>query len=95
MSHSLRIDGFSNSCNNEPVNKLRVDIENRIELPGTQPGDLFEVQEQGNGAYLLVRLDEEVPVRPRTPEEVLQAMERYPLRLSKSWEQLREITREP
>lgn len=77
------------------MNKLRVDTESRIELPGAKPGELFEVQEQGKGSYLLVRLDEEVPVEPRTPEEVLQAMERYPLRPTMSWEQLREITREP
>ena len=76
------------------MSKLRVDTENRIELPGTQPGDLFEVQKQSRGSYLLVRLDEEVPERPRTPEEVLQAMEKYPLRPTMSWEELRKITRE-
>ena len=76
------------------MSKLRVDTESRIKLPGAQPGELFEVQQQGTGSYLLVRLDEEGPTRPRTPEEVLQAMERYPLRPTMSWEQLREITRE-
>jgi len=76
------------------MSKLRVDTESRIELPGTKPGQLFEVQEQGKASYLLVRLDEEIPVRPKTPEELLQAMDRYPLRPTMSWEQLRKITRE-
>lgn len=77
------------------MSTLRVDGDNRIALPGAQPGELFDVQKQDTGSYLLVRLDEERAKRPRTPEEVLEAMERYPLRPTMSWEQLREITREP
>ncbi len=77
------------------MSKLLVDTDSRIELPGAQPGEVFAVQQQNSGSYLLVRLDEHRAKRPRTPEEVLEAMERYPLRLTKSWEQLREITREP
>ena len=73
----------------------RVDSANRIELPGSQPGDLFEIQERENGSYLLVRLPAPATIRPRTKEEVLQAMDRNPLNLAMSWEELRRITREP
>lgn len=77
------------------MSKSRVDKRHRIELPGSQPGDVFEVQKQADGGYVLVRLQGQPAGRPKTKEGVLQAMEENPLKLTMSWEVLRQITREP
>lgn len=73
----------------------KADTKRRVVLPEADPGDVYDVQRQANGSYLLVRLE-----RPRlrerlTREECLRAMDATPLRLRLSWEQLRELTREP
>lgn len=72
----------------------KVDSKKRIVLPQGQPGDIFDVQQQGEGRYLLVRLEKPEPSRRLTRAECLKAMARTPLRLELSWEELRETTRE-
>ena len=73
----------------------RVDSKKRIVLPNGQPGDIFEIQRQGEGRYLLVRLERPEPVAGMSKKECLAAMDKAPLQPTISWEQLRELTREP
>ena len=72
----------------------RADSKRRVLLPGARPGDIFDVQRQGDERFVLVRLH-----RAKTPEvsreACLEAMDRSPLNTTLSWEQLRQITREP
>ena len=64
-------------------------------MPGAKAGDVFEVQRQGEETYVLVRLHRPA-VSPRmSRDECLAAMSRSPLRMDLSWEQLRQLTREP
>jgi hypothetical protein len=73
----------------------KTDSKKRVVLPRARPGDVFDVQEQEDGRYLLVRLE---PPEPRTSfsrEDCLRAMDEHPLRLGMSWEELRRVTREP
>ena len=35
----------------------KVDAKKRIVLPGGQPGDIFDIQQQAEGRYLLIRLE--------------------------------------
>jgi hypothetical protein len=72
-----------------------VDSKKRIVLPGGRPGDVFDVQQEKEGRFLLVRLE-----RPRGSERLsreacLEAMRNAPLRPKMTWEELRKLTREP
>lgn len=73
----------------------KVDAKKRIVLPDGRPGDVFDIQQQAEGRYLLVRLEK--PERPaRISKSVcLAAMREGPLRPTMTWEQLRKVTREP
>lgn len=71
-----------------------LDSEKRIVLPEGRPGDVFEIHPQGEGRFLLVRVEDAVPKRPKTKEEVRRAIEENPIGLTMTWEELRKITRE-
>jgi len=73
----------------------KTDSKRRIVLPRARPGDVFDVQELGEGRYVLVRLERPEPKQSLSREDCLQAMEERPLRLAMSWEELRSLTREP
>ena len=73
----------------------KMDSKKRIVLPSGKPGDIFDIQQQAEGRYLLVRLE-----KPKRPERIskaasLKAMREGPLRPTMTWAQLRELTREP
>lgn len=73
----------------------KVDTKKRIVLPNGRPGEVFDIQQEADGRYRLVRLE-----KPELPERVsrtacLKAMREAPLRLTMTWDQLREKTREP
>ena len=73
----------------------RADEKRRVTLPDAAPGDLFDVRRPGNGDFLLVRLSSSA-ARPRmTRAECLKAIEKSPLKMRLSWEELRQLTREP
>lgn len=72
-----------------------LDAERRILLPEGRPGEVFEIRPQGEGRFLLVRVEEAAPKRPKTKEEVRRAIEESPIEFTMSWEELRKITREP
>lgn len=73
----------------------KVDAKKRIVLPNGTPGDVFDIQQQAEGRYLLVRL-EKPKVDDRLSEEAcLQAMREAPLRPTLTWDELRKLTREP
>lgn len=73
----------------------RADTKRRVVLPGARAGDVFDVQRNGEEQYVLVRLKqpEIMPVTDRLA--CLEAMSRSPLRMTLTWEQLRQVTREP
>lgn len=71
-----------------------VDSKKRIVLPEGRPGDVFDVQQQAEGRFLLVRLEKPETARRMSKKACLEAMRRAPLRPTMTWEQLRELTRE-
>ncbi len=73
----------------------KMDSKKRIVLPGGQPGDVFDIQQQDNGRYLLVRLERPESREHMSREACLDAIDAAPLRPAMSWEQLRQLTREP
>lgn len=71
------------------------DKKKRVVIPIARPGDVFDVQQQGEGRFLLVRL-----VRPQckariSRAESLRAMATAPLRPKIRWNELRRLSREP
>lgn len=71
----------------------KVDGRRRVVLPRASPGEIYDVQEQGDGRYLLVRL--EPPQARMTRKQCVCALEERPLRLGMTWEEIRRLTRKP
>ena len=74
---------------------VRADAKKRVVIPGASPGDIFDVQRLGDERYVLVRLQRPAGAPHMSCEACLDAMSRSPLNLTLSWEQLRQLTREP
>ena len=74
---------------------VRADVKRRVVIPGARPGDIFDVQRQGDERFVLVRLHRADEAPGMSREACLEAMDRSPLNMALSWEQLRGITREP
>ena len=72
-----------------------VDSKKRIVLQGGQPGDVFEIQQQAEGRFLLVRLAKPKRAVRMTKKASLEAMRKAPLRSTMTWDKLRRLTREP
>jgi len=73
----------------------KVDAKKRIVLPRGKPGDVFDIQQQAEGRYLLVRLEKPQSDQRISKAECLKAMRDAPLRPTMTWEELRKETREP
>ena len=72
-----------------------VDTKKRILLPAGRPGDVFEIQQQAEGRFLLIRLEKPKRRKPMSKKACMAAMRKAPLRPTLTWEELRELTREP
>lgn len=73
----------------------KADGKRRVVLPGAHPGDVYDVQVQEEGRYLLVRLERPEPKASMSREDCVRAMDDRPLRPTMTWEELRNLTREP
>ena len=72
-----------------------VDSKKRIVLPGGRPGDVFDIQQQAEGRFLLIRLEKPKRTKRMSKKACMEAMRQAPLRPTMTWEKLRELTREP
>jgi bifunctional DNA-binding transcriptional regulator/antitoxin component of YhaV-PrlF toxin-antitoxin module len=73
----------------------RVDTKRRVVLPTAEPGDIFDIQSQGEGRLLLVRLEPPKLETGMTKERSLAAIAAAPLRSRMSWDSLKALIREP
>lgn len=73
----------------------RVDSKKRVVLPNSKPGDVYDVQQQDEDRVVLVRVTVPEPPPRMSRKACLDAIKKSPLRLTMSWEQLRNLTREP
>ena len=71
------------------------DSKRRVVLPTARPGDVFDVQRQADGHFVLVRLERPEPKARMTRAQCLQAIEASPIQPKMDWETLRKLTREP
>jgi hypothetical protein len=72
-----------------------VDTKKRIVLPGGRPGDVFDIQQQAEGRFVLIRLEKPERSERMTKKACMEALRKAPLRPTIPWEKLRELTREP
>ncbi len=72
-----------------------VDTKNWIVLPGGRPGDIFDIQQQAEGRFLLIRLERPERAERMSRRACMEAMRQAPLRPTMTWKKLRELTREP
>ena len=70
------------------------DKKKRVVIPAARPGDIYDVQQLGEGRVLLVRLVRPQPKARMTRAECLRAMATAPLRPKIEWNKLRQLTRE-
>jgi hypothetical protein len=73
----------------------KVDAKQRVVLPAARPGDVFDIQSQGEGRLLLVRLERPKPGPGMSLEGCLEAIAAAPLRPEMTWASLKAMTREP
>ena len=71
------------------------DAKRRVVLPAAKPGDVFDIQSQGDGCLLLVRLERPKPEPGMSMERCLAAIASAPLRPKMIWDSLNALTREP
>lgn len=72
-----------------------VDAKQRVVLPAAKPGDVFDIQTQGEGRLLLVRLERSPPRPGMTMGSCIEAIAAAPLRPKMTWDSLKAMTREP
>lgn len=72
-----------------------LDSKKRIVLPDGRPGDVYDIQKEDEGRFVLVRLEKPEPRVRKSRKACLAAMRKAPLRPTMSWEELRKLTREP
>jgi hypothetical protein len=72
-----------------------VDAKRRVVLPVARPGDVFDIQSQGEGRLLLVRLERPQPGPRMSMARSLEAIAAAPLRPKMTWDSLKAVTREP
>jgi hypothetical protein len=74
---------------------VTADSKRRVVMPGARPGDVFACEDEGNGHFLLVRLNKPAPPGKKTRVQVLAAIKASKMRPMMTWEELRAMTREP
>jgi hypothetical protein len=78
-----------------PTMTIRADSKKRVVVTDAHPGDVFAYEDHGNGHFHLVRLNLPDPPKRKTRAQVRKVMARSRLKFDMSWEELRELTREP
>ena len=90
-----RVDRVDLGWDNPTMAIARADSKRRVVIPGARPGDVFDIQQPADDQRVLVRLrPPEIPTR-MSREACLEAISRAPLQPTRSWEELRRLTREP
>ena len=71
------------------------DAKRRVVVPAARPGDVFDIQSQGEGRLLLVRIEPSKPGPGMSMARFLEAIAAAPLRPKMTWDSLKAVTREP
>ena len=77
---------------------ITADSKKRVVVPGAKPGDVFACERQGEHHFLLIRLTAPPPppkAKKMTRAQVRRAIKNSKMKFDMTWEELRELTREP
>ena len=77
------------------MSTYKVDTKKRIVLPAGRPGDVFDIQQQAEGRFLLIRLEKPENGGQMSKKACMESMRKAHLQPTVTWEKLREMTREP
>ena len=88
-------DGGYARWDNLIMSASTLDSKKWIVLPGGRPGDVFDIQQQAEGRFLLVRLEKPEGAQRMSKRACMEAMRKAPLRPTMTREKLRELTRKP
>jgi hypothetical protein len=96
MSHTHHdLDARQGEWDNPTMPISTADVKRRVVLAAAKPGDVFDIQKQGEGRLLLVRL-ERPATRPRMSRaRCIEAIASAPLKMRMTWASLKALTREP
>jgi hypothetical protein len=74
---------------------IKADSKKRVVVPDARPGDVFVYEDQGNGHFHLVRM--KLPDKPKkmSRAQVEKALDACRLKFDLTWDQMREMMREP
>ncbi len=70
------------------------DAKKRVVIGGANPGDVFDVQKQADGLFLLVRMIKPELNNRTNRSTCLSAIKESPLHPKMHWNELRQLTRE-
>jgi hypothetical protein len=73
----------------------KADSKKRVILPEANPGDVFDIHDEGEGRFLLIKLTPPKPKIRSSRAQCLRAIADAPLSPKMDWESLKTITREP
>ena len=73
----------------------KADAKKRVVLPAAKPGDVYDIQNHGEGRMVLVRLERPEAGPRMSKTRCLEAIASAPLRTELDWDSLKQITREP
>jgi hypothetical protein len=75
----------------DAMSAVKVDEAHRIQVSVLRPGDYYEPEVLGENEVLLRKV--KLPQRKPTYAEALAAIEKSPLRFTKSWDEIKKETR--
>ncbi len=87
-------DGNPHTWDYPTMSTSTADAKRRIVLPGASPGDVYDVQRINEDQVVLVKLQRPPLPKQTQKQDVLRAISKSPLHPTKSWEKLKNLTRE-
>lgn len=72
---------------------ITADSQQRAVLPFAKPGETFECEQRDENHITLVRRP--APAKKKTPAEIRQAILNSKMKFDMTWDELRQLTREP
>ena len=73
----------------------KTDSKKRVVLPGAKPGEVYDILNETEGTYVLVRLERPSGSANLNAEAAKKAIRENPLEMQIDWERLRSMTRDP
>ncbi|MEI9961547.1 MAG: hypothetical protein WDM76_10590 [Limisphaerales bacterium] len=74
---------------------ITADSKKRVVIPWAKAGDVFACEQRDENHFSLARLNPAPPPKKKTKSQVLHAIKNSRMKFDMTWEELRELTREP